>query len=129
VTVRHFADRLADAVRARGNAVCVGLDPRDDGQLRIALKESSGIRLAEFRERLRKVLPERVVPWLAARLEKGGLSRAGALKQASACTFGFGPGDIVTEVMSFGSSTPGWTSRPGSTTWCRCRCRPWSPGP
>src|SRR6202049_3373107 len=24
----HFADRLAAAVRARGNAVCVGLDPR-----------------------------------------------------------------------------------------------------
>jgi orotidine-5'-phosphate decarboxylase len=24
----HFADRLADAVRGRGNAVCVGLDPR-----------------------------------------------------------------------------------------------------
>jgi orotidine-5'-phosphate decarboxylase len=27
---RHFADRLADAVRARGNALCVGLDPRWD---------------------------------------------------------------------------------------------------
>ncbi len=26
--MRHFADRLADAVRARGNALCVGLDPR-----------------------------------------------------------------------------------------------------
>jgi orotidine-5'-phosphate decarboxylase len=26
--MKHFADRLADAVRARGNAVCVGLDPR-----------------------------------------------------------------------------------------------------
>src|SRR5262249_44836317 len=24
----HFADRLADAVRAKGNAVCAGLDPR-----------------------------------------------------------------------------------------------------
>ena len=24
----HFADRLADAIRARGNALCVGLDPR-----------------------------------------------------------------------------------------------------
>ncbi len=24
----HFADRLADAVRAKGNALCVGLDPR-----------------------------------------------------------------------------------------------------
>src|SRR6516225_11621294 len=26
----HFADRLAAAVRAKGNAVCVGLDPRWD---------------------------------------------------------------------------------------------------
>ncbi len=26
--MEHFADRLADAVRAKGNAVCVGLDPR-----------------------------------------------------------------------------------------------------
>src|SRR5262249_16540545 len=36
----------------------------DDGQLRIALREGSGIQLAAFRERLRKVLPERVIPWL-----------------------------------------------------------------
>src|SRR5262249_26637316 len=26
--MHHFADRLADAVRARGNPLCVGLDPR-----------------------------------------------------------------------------------------------------
>ena len=44
----------------------------DDGWLRVKLKEDSGIKLDEFRERLRKVLPERVVPWLADRLEKGG---------------------------------------------------------
>ena len=35
-------------------------------------REDSGIKLAEFRERLRKVLPERVIPWLAKRLEQGG---------------------------------------------------------
>jgi orotidine-5'-phosphate decarboxylase len=28
VSVPHFADRLADACRARGNSLCVGLDPR-----------------------------------------------------------------------------------------------------
>jgi orotidine-5'-phosphate decarboxylase len=28
--MRHFADRLADAIRAKGNALCVGLDPRWD---------------------------------------------------------------------------------------------------
>src|SRR5262249_34836185 len=46
----------------------------DDGQLRIAFREGAKIKLDEFRERLRKALPERVIPWLAKRLEKGGLS-------------------------------------------------------
>jgi multidrug efflux pump subunit AcrB len=78
----------------------------DDGQLRVALKEESGIKLAEFRERLRKVLPERIVPWLAKRLEEGGLASADAKREAAKATFGFEPGDIVTSVMSFGSLTP-----------------------
>ena len=78
----------------------------DDGQLRVALREDSGIKLDEFRERLRKVLPERVIPWLEQRLEQGGLSKAEAKQQAKTATFGFEPGDIVTNVMSFGSPTP-----------------------
>ena len=78
----------------------------DDGQLRVALTEDSGIKLDEFRERLRKVLPERVIPWLTKRLEQGGLSPSEAQRQAKLSTFGFEPGDIVTEVMSFGASTP-----------------------
>jgi multidrug efflux pump subunit AcrB len=78
----------------------------DDGQLRVALRETSGIKLAEFRERLRKVLPARVIPWLADRLEQGGLSKAEAKRQAALASFGFEPGDIVTNVMSFGSPMP-----------------------
>jgi multidrug efflux pump subunit AcrB len=78
----------------------------DDGQLRVALREGSGIHLAEFRERLRKVLPERVIPWLTDQLERGGLSRSEARRQARLASFGFQPGDIVTSVMSFGSATP-----------------------
>lgn len=78
----------------------------DDGQVRVALSEGSGIRLDEFRERLRKVLPERVVPWLADRLERGGLSADEAGRRAKTASFGFQPGDIVTNVMSFGSATP-----------------------
>ncbi|MGC8642255.1 MAG: efflux RND transporter permease subunit, partial [Isosphaeraceae bacterium] len=78
----------------------------DDGQLRVALREDSGIKLDEFRERLRKVLPERVIPWLAQRLEQGGLPKAEAEAEAKKSTFGFEPGDIVTNVMSFGSQTP-----------------------
>jgi multidrug efflux pump subunit AcrB len=78
----------------------------DDGQLRVAFREDAKIRLDEFRERLRKVLPERVVPWLAKRLEEGGLPQVEASAQAQKSTFGFEPGDIVTSVMSFGSSAP-----------------------
>jgi multidrug efflux pump subunit AcrB len=78
----------------------------DDGQLRVALTEKSGIKLDEFRERLRKVLPEKVIPWLATRLEQGGLAKDKAEKQASLSTFGFEPGDMVTQVMSFGATTP-----------------------
>jgi multidrug efflux pump subunit AcrB len=78
----------------------------DDGQLRVALREGSGIKLPEFRQRLRKILPERVIPWMAKRLEKGGLTKERAVRQAETSTFGFEPGDIVSEVMSFGSMTP-----------------------
>jgi multidrug efflux pump subunit AcrB len=78
----------------------------DDGQLRVALNEESGIELDEFRERLRKALPERIVPWLARRLQQGGLDPAEAKQQSQLATFGFQPGDIVTSVMSFGSLTP-----------------------
>jgi multidrug efflux pump subunit AcrB len=78
----------------------------DDGQLRVAFTEDAGIKLAKFREDLRKVLPERVIPWLAERLEQGGLAKAEAERQAKLASFGFEPGDIVTSVMSFGSSTP-----------------------
>jgi multidrug efflux pump subunit AcrB len=78
----------------------------DDGQLRVALSEKSGIKLDEFRERLRKVFPEKVIPWLTQRLEQGGLSKSEAERQAKLSTFGFEPGDIVTSVMSFGSLTP-----------------------
>jgi multidrug efflux pump subunit AcrB len=78
----------------------------DDGQLRVALRDESGIRLDRLRERLRKILPERVIPWLANRLEQGGLAKDEALRQAKTSIFGFEPGDIVTNVMSFGSAMP-----------------------
>jgi multidrug efflux pump subunit AcrB len=78
----------------------------DDGWLRVKLVEDSKIKLDEFRERLRKVLPERIGPWLAQRLETGGLDKEEAQQKAKKCTFGFEPGDIVSQVMSFGSSQP-----------------------
>jgi multidrug efflux pump subunit AcrB len=78
----------------------------DSGQLRVALREDSGIRLAEFRERLRQALPEKVKPWLAELLRNMGVAPELAKARAEQVTFGFKPGDIVSEVMSFGSPTP-----------------------
>ncbi len=78
----------------------------DDGQIRVALREDSGIKLDDFREKLRKILPEKVGAWMFTRLKKEGLSDSEARAQAASCTYGFEPGDIVTSVMSFGSSTP-----------------------
>jgi multidrug efflux pump subunit AcrB len=78
----------------------------DDGWLRVAFNEHSKVKLAPFRERLRKVLPEKVVPWLAARMEADGWSKEEASRKAKTASFGFQPGDIVTNVMSFGSLTP-----------------------
>ncbi len=78
----------------------------DDGQLRVAFTEDVGIKLDEFRETMRDLLPKRVVPWLAKRLEQGGLAKDRAEQQAKLATFGFEPGDMVTQVMSFGAVTP-----------------------
>ena len=78
----------------------------DDGQMRVALREGSGVRLPAFRERLRKALPEKVKPWLAELLQKQGLTPESAKARAGQVTFGFEPGDMVSEVMSFGSPTP-----------------------
>jgi multidrug efflux pump subunit AcrB len=78
----------------------------DDGQLRIKLREDSGIKLAQFRERLRKVLPERVTPWLETRLASKGVPKTEARRQAKKAIFGFQPGDIVSQVMSFGAPAP-----------------------
>jgi multidrug efflux pump subunit AcrB len=78
----------------------------DDGQMRVALREDSGIHLPPFRERLRKALPEKVKPWLADLLQKQGLTRELARARAEQVNFGFEPGDMVSEVMSFGSPAP-----------------------
>ena len=78
----------------------------DDGQLRVKLRDDTKIKLGEFRERLRKVLPERVNSWLEKRLMQGGLAADEAKRQAKKAIYGFQPGDIVTTVMSFGSAAP-----------------------
>ena len=78
----------------------------DDGQIRMRLLEGSGVRLADLRERLRKTLPEQLVPWTKEELQRDGYSAEEAQSLARKIFFGFEPGDIVSEVMSFGSPTP-----------------------
>jgi multidrug efflux pump subunit AcrB len=78
----------------------------DDGQIRVALREGSGVKLDALRERLRNALPERIVPWLSSLLEREGLPAEQARERAGQLTFGFEPGDVVSQVMSFGSLTP-----------------------
>ncbi len=78
----------------------------DDGEMRVQLRPDSGIRLNELRERLRKALPEQLVPWLTSLLQKEGLSAEEATARALRMSFGFEPGDVVSQVMSFGSQTP-----------------------
>ncbi len=78
----------------------------DDGQLRVRLVKGSGVRLDELRERLRKALPEQLIPWTKGELQGAGYSSAQAQNMADKIIFGFEPGDIVGEVMSFGSPTP-----------------------
>jgi multidrug efflux pump subunit AcrB len=77
----------------------------DDGQMRVAFHEGS-VRIADLRERLRRVLPERLIPWFTGVLRNEGLTAAEAEARARQMTFAFEPGDIVSEVMSFGSPAP-----------------------
>lgn len=78
----------------------------DDAQMRVALREGSGIKLDQFRERLRSALPKHLVPWFAGVLIREGMAAEEVDKRAALITFSFEPGDIVSEVMSFGSPAP-----------------------
>jgi multidrug efflux pump subunit AcrB len=78
----------------------------DDGQMRVKLREGSGVSIFPLQEKLRKALPERLKPWLTGVLRKEGYSAQDAKERANHIQFGFEPGDIVSEVMSFGSPTP-----------------------
>jgi multidrug efflux pump subunit AcrB len=73
------------------NAIYVWTSGPQEAILRVALKRNSGIRLDQFKERLRDQLP---------RMKR---QKAPAMKDVE---LQFEAGDIVEEVMSFGSPTP-----------------------
>src|SRR4029077_1378207 len=78
----------------------------DDGQMRVALRDGSGVRLNALREKLRTAMPAKEKRWLAELLGQQGLTVESAKARADQVIFGFEPGDMVSEVMSFGSPTP-----------------------
>jgi multidrug efflux pump subunit AcrB len=78
----------------------------EEAVLRVALKNGSGIRVEEFKSRLRKVLPDRLGDWLGQKLLAEGLTQGQIAERVRGLRFSFEPADIVNEVMSFGSPTP-----------------------
>ena len=78
----------------------------DDGELRVRLVEDGEVALADLRERLRKAIPEEIVPWLKGALEKYGVDPQEAARRSKLFSLGFEPGDIVSGVMSLGSPMP-----------------------
>ena len=78
----------------------------DDGQMRVALREGSGIRLDHFRERLRDTLPKTLTPWFTDRLIREGVPPGQAARSAEQITIAFEPGDLISKVMSFGAPAP-----------------------
>jgi multidrug efflux pump subunit AcrB len=88
------------------NNILLFMRASDDGVLRVRLREGSGVAVADLRDRLRKVLPEKVEPWLQDYLAKHGVSADEAESRSRQMSFGFEPGDIVSTVMSFGSPNP-----------------------
>jgi multidrug efflux pump subunit AcrB len=74
--------------------------------LRVALKHGAPIRIEEFKEHLREVLPTRLRQRLAARLREEGLPETLVAERLADLRLSFEPADVVNEVMSFGSPTP-----------------------
>jgi multidrug efflux pump subunit AcrB len=78
----------------------------DDAQMRVQLREGSDQNIFALQERLRKSLPDDLKSWFAQQLQEEGLSPKDAEEEASKIQIAFEPGDIVSEVMSFGAPAP-----------------------
>jgi len=73
--------------------------------LKVSLREGSGIRIEEFQTRLRERLPDRLKAWLTKTWQDEGVPSEQIAKRAGTLRLSFEPGDLVSEVMSFGSPT------------------------
>ncbi|HEX4610475.1 MAG TPA: efflux RND transporter permease subunit [Urbifossiella sp.] len=78
----------------------------DEVLLRVALHPGSGVRVEEQKARLRDRLDAGLKDWLAARYKADGLPPDQAAARLPGLRLSFEPGDLVSEVMSFGAPTP-----------------------
>src|SRR3984957_14518697 len=88
------------------NTVYLWMRGPEEAVLRVALKQQSGVRVAELKERLRRKLPERLGQWLEQKLTTEQVPPEQIVERVSGLKFSFEPADIVNEVMSFGSPSP-----------------------
>ncbi|CAN5191510.1 efflux RND transporter permease subunit [soil metagenome] len=78
----------------------------DEMLMKVSLSPTSGKSLDEFKTRLRTVLKDKLSNWLAMQWTADGLSPEVIAKRVATLSFSFEPGDLISEVMSFGSPTP-----------------------
>ncbi|MBN9518366.1 efflux RND transporter permease subunit [bacterium] len=78
----------------------------DEVLLRVSLVQHSGVRIEDTKARLRDRLDAGLKEWLAARYREDGLPPDQAAARLPGLRLSFEPGDLVSEVMSFGSPTP-----------------------
>ncbi|MGL4551348.1 MAG: efflux RND transporter permease subunit [Gemmataceae bacterium] len=74
--------------------------------LKVALKDGSGLRVEEVKEKLRAKLDAGLKAWLATRWREDGLTQAEIDARLPGLRLSFEPGDLVSDVMSFGAPTP-----------------------
>jgi multidrug efflux pump subunit AcrB len=78
----------------------------DEVLLRVSLRQGAGGRMEDQKARLRDRLDAGLKEWLTARYKDDGLPADQVAGRLPGLRLSFEPGDLVSEVMSFGSPTP-----------------------
>jgi multidrug efflux pump subunit AcrB len=77
----------------------------DEALLRVALSHGASARIEPLKERLREKLDTGLKAWLTTRWKEDGLTPEQIAARLPGLRLSFEPGDLVSEVMSFGSPT------------------------
>ena len=74
--------------------------------LKVAFRANSGLHVEAEKDKLRAKLDAGLKAWLAARWKEDGLPQAEIDERLPGLRLSFEPGDLVSDVMSFGAPTP-----------------------